>query len=101
VEADAAVSGNVIESAPNAGISVGWGAYMRDVSVTGNVVRNARHGIAVSVSNGAGAAVISGNLISGAARGAIVGMDFARPVTDLERDGARYANLQVSGNRVR
>ena len=101
VEADTAVSGNVIEGAPTAGISVGWGAYMRDVSVTGNVVRNAHHGIAVSVSNGAGAAVISGNLISGAAQGAIVGMDFKRAVTDLERDGTRYANLQVTGNRVR
>ena len=101
VEADAAVSGNVIEGAPNAGISVGWGAYMRDVSVTGNVVRNARHGIALSVSSGAGNAVVTGNLISGSAKGAIVGMDFTRAVTDLERDGARYANLQVSGNRVR
>lgn len=101
VEADAAVSGNVIEGAPTSGISIGWGAYMRDVSVTGNVVRNAYRGISVSVSNGAGAAVISGNLISGAAKGAIVGMDFTRPVSDLEREGARYANLQVSGNRVR
>ena len=34
VEADVAVTGNVIEGAPSAGISVGWGAYMRDVSVT-------------------------------------------------------------------
>src|SRR4029079_15075997 len=41
VEADVAVSGNVIENAPTAGIMVGCGAYMRDVSVTGNVVRNA------------------------------------------------------------
>jgi uncharacterized secreted repeat protein (TIGR03808 family) len=101
VEADAAVSGNVIEGAPTSGISIGWGAYMRDVSVTGNVVRNAHRGISVSVSNGAGAAVISGNLISGAAKGAIVGMDHARPVSDLEREATRYANLQVSGNRVR
>src|SRR6185369_13103630 len=101
VEADVAVTGNVIEGAPNAGISVGWGAYMRDVSVTGNVVRNARHGIALSVSSGAGNAVVTGNLISGSAKGAIVGMNFTQAVTDLERDGARYANLQVSGNRVR
>ncbi len=35
VEADASVSGNVIENAPVAGIMVGWGAFMRDVSVTG------------------------------------------------------------------
>jgi uncharacterized secreted repeat protein (TIGR03808 family) len=101
VEADVAVSGNVIEGAPNAGISVGWGAYMRDVSITGNVVRNARHGIALSVSSGAGNAVVTGNLISGAAKGAIVGMNFTQAVSDLEREPTRYANLQVSGNRVR
>ena len=101
VEADAAVTGNVIENAPGAGIAVGWGAFMRDVAVTGNVVRGARFGIAVSVSNGAGAAVVTGNLISGAANGAIVGMDHAKAVTDLEREPARFANLQISGNRVR
>jgi len=101
IEADAAVTGNVIENAPTAGINVGWGAYMRDISVVGNVVRAARFGIAVSVASGAGTAIITGNLISGSGRGAIVGMDFARAVTDLERDPTRFANLQVSGNRVR
>jgi uncharacterized secreted repeat protein (TIGR03808 family) len=101
VEADAAVTGNVVEGAPNAGITVGWGAYMRDVAVTGNVVRSARHGITLSVTNGAGMAIVSGNMISGVKAGAIVGMDHARVVTDLEREPARYANLQVSGNRVR
>jgi uncharacterized secreted repeat protein (TIGR03808 family) len=102
VEADAAVTGNVIESAPTAGINVGWGAYMRDVSVVGNVVRSARYGIAVSVASGAGNAVVTGNLISGAAKGAIVGMDHARAVTgDLSQEPARFANLQISGNRVR
>jgi uncharacterized secreted repeat protein (TIGR03808 family) len=101
VEADAAVTGNVIEGAPNAGITVGWGAYMRDVAVTGNVVRSARHGITLSVTNGAGMAIVSGNMISGVKAGAIVGMDHARVVTDLEREPTRYANLQVSGNRVR
>jgi uncharacterized secreted repeat protein (TIGR03808 family) len=101
VEADAAVTGNVVEGAPNAGIAVGWGAYMRDVAVTGNVVRSARHGITLSVTNGAGMATVSGNMISGVKAGAIVGMDHARVVTDLEREPTRYANLQVSGNRVR
>jgi hypothetical protein len=75
---------------------------MRDVSVTGNVVRSAPLGVAVSVVRGAGTAVISGNLISDAARGAIVGMDHAKPVTgDLSQEPTRYANLQISGNRVR
>ena len=102
VEADASVTGNVIENAPSAGIMVGWGRYMRDVSVTGNVVRFAPLGVAVSVVPGAGTAVIAGNLISGALRGAIVGMDHARAVTgDLSQEPTRYANLQISGNRVR
>jgi uncharacterized secreted repeat protein (TIGR03808 family) len=102
VEADASVSGNVIENAPVAGIMVGWGAFMRDVSVTGNVVRDCRFGISVSVVNGAGTAVIAGNLISGSPRGAIVGMDHAKAVTgDLSEAPTRYANLQISGNRVR
>jgi uncharacterized secreted repeat protein (TIGR03808 family) len=102
VEADAAVTGNVIENAPGSGINVGWGAYMRDVSVVGNVVRTARFGITVSVASGAGTAVITGNLISGSTKGAIVGMEHAKAVTgDLSAEPTRYANLQISGNRVR
>lgn len=102
IEADASVTGNVVESAPYAGIIVGWGAYMRDVSVSGNVVRGAPLGIAVSVTSGAGTAVVTGNLISGASRGAIVGMDHHKVVArDLSQEPARYANLQISGNRMR
>jgi uncharacterized secreted repeat protein (TIGR03808 family) len=103
VEADTAVTGNIIENAPTAGISVGWGQYLRDVSVTGNVVRGAGTGIAVSVSPGAGSAVIADNLISDIKSGAIVGMDRRKPMTgDLAREGAtRYAQLAINGNRVR
>jgi uncharacterized secreted repeat protein (TIGR03808 family) len=103
VEADTAVTGNVIENAPVAGISVGWGQYLRDVSVTGNVVRSAGVGIAVSVTPGAGSAVIADNLISGTKNGAIVGMDQRKAMTgDLAREGAtRFAQLAINGNRVR
>jgi len=101
-EADTAVTGNVIERAARAGIVAGWGRYLRDVSVTGNVVRQADIGIGVSVVTGAGAALIANNLISGAARGAILGMDHDSPVTDdLARGGAaRYSQITLSGNRV-
>jgi uncharacterized secreted repeat protein (TIGR03808 family) len=101
IEADASVTGNVIEGAPSAGIMVGWGAAMRDVSVTGNVVRDSGFGVALSVVNGAGTAVVTGNLISGT-KGAIVGMDHGKAVTgDLSEAPTRYAHLQISGNRVR
>jgi len=102
VEADTAVTGNIVENAPNIGISAGWGPYLRDVAVSANVIRGADYGIAVSVAQGAGAAVIADNLISGVRRGAIVGMELNNPVTgDLIKDGAgRYAQLSIGGNRV-
>jgi uncharacterized secreted repeat protein (TIGR03808 family) len=102
VEADTAVTGNVIENAPSAGILLGWGRYMRDVTATGNVVRSCGVGIAVSVAAGAGSAVIADNLISGARRGTIVGMDGHTAVTgELAGEAQRFAHLTISGNRVR
>ena len=102
-EADAAISSNVIEGAPTAGIQLGWGQYMRDLSVTANVIKGSPVGIAVSVVPGAGQALIADNLVQGASVGAVVGMEWKRPVTgDMAREGVgRFAQLSVSGNRVR
>jgi uncharacterized secreted repeat protein (TIGR03808 family) len=103
VEAETAVSGNVIENAPYAGIRLGFGPYLRNVTAVGNVIREAGIGIAVSVVQGAGGAAITGNIIQAAKRGAIVGMEWHKPVTaDLAQDGAeRYPQLKVSGNQAR
>ena len=103
VEADTAVTGNVVETAPNAGILLGWGRHQRDVSATGNVVRDCGIGIAVSVAAGAGPALIADNLISGARRRAILGMDRHAALTgDLAAaDATRFAHLGITGNRVR
>src|SRR5208282_407171 len=97
VEADTVVTGNVVENAPNTGIAAGWGAYLRDVAITSNVIRRADFGITISVAPGAGAAVIADNLISDVRSGAIVGMEWKKPVTgDLSKDGAsRYAQLSI------
>jgi uncharacterized secreted repeat protein (TIGR03808 family) len=102
VEADTAVTGNVVEGAEAAGIAVGWGSFLRDVAVTGNVVRRAAIGIAVSVVSGARSTLISGNVVTGFQHGAIIGMDHARRVTtDLSKDGAKpYAHLTIVGNRI-
>jgi uncharacterized secreted repeat protein (TIGR03808 family) len=102
VEADSAVTGNIIENAALAGIMLGWSTSLRDVTVTGNVVRQADIGIAVSVTTGTGAALVADNLITGTRRGAIVGMDRLTPVTeDLAKDGTmRFTQLSISGNRI-
>src|SRR6201747_2529739 len=103
VEADSSVTGNVIENAPAFGIIAGWGKYLRDVAITGNVIRNAFVGVGVSVTSGAGTALVNNNMISQAPRGAVVGLDHARPVTpDLSADGAqRFAQVVVGTNAVR
>jgi uncharacterized secreted repeat protein (TIGR03808 family) len=101
VEADATVSGNVIEGAPWVGILVGWGASLRDVVVDGNVVRDAPIGIGVSVVEGAGSAIIVNNLISGASRGAILGMKYDEAATeDLARGGTAPRQLRIGGNQA-
>jgi uncharacterized secreted repeat protein (TIGR03808 family) len=103
VEADTSVTGNVIENAPSFGIIAGWGKYLRDVAITGNVIRNAFVGIGVSVTSGAGTALVNNNMISLTPRGAVVGLDHARPVTpDLSTEGAqRFAQVVVGSNAVR
>jgi uncharacterized secreted repeat protein (TIGR03808 family) len=102
VEADTTVSGNVIENAPLYGIQIGWGPFMRNVVATGNIIRKAGTGIAVTVVEGAGTAVISDNVIDGAQNGAIVGQRWAEPVTgDLaSSDSAGYTHLTVERNHV-
>jgi uncharacterized secreted repeat protein (TIGR03808 family) len=103
VEADTSVSGNVIENAPSFGIIAGWGKYLRDVVISGNVIRNAFVGVGVSVVPGAGMALVNNNMISETPRGAVVGLDHARPVTpDLSAEGAqRFAQVVIGTNAVR
>jgi uncharacterized secreted repeat protein (TIGR03808 family) len=103
VEADTAVSGNVIENAPSFGIVAGWGRYLRDVVISGNVVRNAFVGVGISVTPGAGTALVNNNVFSEVPRGAVVGLDHARPITsDLCAEGAqRFAQVVIGTNAVR
>ena len=102
-EAETAVTGNVVENAANIGIRAGWGPYLRNVTIDGNVVRRAGIGIAVSVAPNAGAATISGNVVTDTRLGSIVGMEWSKTVTgDLARDGpGKYAQLTIANNQSR
>ena len=97
------MSANVVENAPSIGIVAGWGKYLRDVVISDNVIRKAFVGVGVSVAPGAGAALVNNNLISGTPRGAVVGLDHARPITsDLSAEGApHFAQVVVGTNVVR
>ncbi len=99
VEADTAVTGNVVEKAPTAGIVIGWGPYMREVVATGNLVRASKVGILVSSDPGAGACLLANNMVSGASDGAIRAMDgHGEPVGPDLTHGGSNALLAITGN---
>jgi len=93
----------VVENAPSYGIIAGWGRYLRDVAITGNIVRNADIGIGVSVTPGAGSALVNDNVIAAARNGAVVGFDHHKRMTgDLTQQGAaKFAQLAIGSNLVR
>ncbi len=102
VEADTAVSGNVIENAPRFGMMLGWGPYMRGIVATGNLVRACPVGCAVTVVEGAGSGLIADNLFQDTPDGAVVGYRWNDKATgDLCLKGAEsFAHLSIAGNRA-
>lgn len=101
VEADTTVTGNLIENAEGYGLCLGWGPYLRDVVVSNNVIRKADTGIAVTVVEGAGNAIISENIISGFTKGAIIGHRWKQPVTgDLGGGTGSPEHLSIERNVV-
>ncbi|MEP2980399.1 MAG: TIGR03808 family TAT-translocated repetitive protein [Lentilitoribacter sp.] len=102
VEADASVTGNTIENAAKTGMLVGWGPYLRSVSITGNVIRKAPMGIAVSVVEGSQSTAIFNNVFDQTPGGAIVGHRWKEPVTrDLARRAkSGFDHLSIGNNVV-
>jgi hypothetical protein len=81
-------------------LQLGWGPYLRDVAATSNVIRRTRIGIAVSVVEGVGPAIVANNLISDASQGAILGMKWADVATGELVDGGDIPKgLTVANNR--
>jgi uncharacterized secreted repeat protein (TIGR03808 family) len=100
-EADAIVTGNAVDNVPGVGILAGWGPYLRDVTISANLVRSCEVGISVSVAEGAGTAVVSGNTISSSTAHAMVASrwwDIA--TTDLAADAQRFPHVRVRDNTV-
>ncbi len=99
-EADTVISGNVIENAPKWGMSLGWGPYLRNLVATGNIIRRTPVGIAVSVVEQAGSAVIADNMFEATPKGAVIGCRWNEMATgELVAGAPGYPQLAVSGNR--
>lgn len=81
VEADTIVNANTIENAATAGISIGWGKWMRHVSASGNLIRDAAIGIGISVHGEPDTVLISGNIISSTRVGGVMLLDHDKPAS--------------------
>ncbi len=103
VEGDAAITGNIIDQAEKAGLQLGWGPSLRDVTASGNTIRDCGVGIEISVAPNAGHATVIGNTISGVKKQAIVGMQWQKQATgDLAVTGAKdWPKIRLAENVVR
>jgi uncharacterized secreted repeat protein (TIGR03808 family) len=101
-EADTVIANNVIEAAENYGIGLGWGEFARNLSCTGNIVKDCANGIVFSAV-GPGPFIIANNIISGATTGAIFGKDHENPITtDLALPNAKVPEqASITGNMVK
>jgi hypothetical protein len=99
-EADAVISGNVVEGAALCGILAGMGGAKRDVTIIGNLLRECATGIGLSGDPQGGLIFVSQNMITGARTGAIRAMDGMKPIgPDLTRASAEaYPNLAILQN---
>ncbi|QFY59399.1 TIGR03808 family TAT-translocated repetitive protein [Rhizobium grahamii] len=101
-EADTLISGNIIEGAPRWGMQLGWGPYLRNLVVTGNIIRKAPIGCAVSVAQGAGTAVITDNVFQETPDGAVLGFEWDKKASgELATAGSSsYPQLTIERNRI-
>lgn len=101
VEADTVVSANTIEQAPTAGIEIGYGRFMRHVAASGNLIRQAGIGIAISRNIKSAGILVTNNIISATQRGGIRLLDHDRPVGPALEDAAHDPSAAtLSGNLI-
>jgi uncharacterized secreted repeat protein (TIGR03808 family) len=100
-EAESVVTGNVVENVPGIGIGAGHGPFLRNVMITGNVIRAVKFGIAVTVAEQPEDVRIDGNMISGVTGYAIVGLKWDEIAsTSLVADAGQYRHVHLGENTV-
>ena len=101
VEADTVVASNTIEDAPTAGLAVGWGPWLRDVAIHGNLIRNSGIGVAVSAKGKPGTVLIANNVIRQTRHGAARLLDHNTPVGPALQDGpASESPARLNANLI-
>ncbi|PXA99349.1 TIGR03808 family TAT-translocated repetitive protein [Nostoc sp. 3335mG] len=96
VEAEVAVTGNVVENVPGVALAAGFGSFMRSIVISGNVVYSSDVGVGVSVAEGAGRVLISDNMVHEPGVAEIVGLkwtEIAEP--DLRAVVDKYPHVTI------
>jgi uncharacterized secreted repeat protein (TIGR03808 family) len=101
-EADTIIANNVVEAAADRGIALGEGKAARNLTATGNMIKDCPKGIVFSTV-GEGPYLVSQNMITGAKDGAVLGSDGTKIVTaDLSKPKSKLpAYLVLANNAVR
>ena len=95
-EAETAITGNTVQNVPGVAIAAGYGTFLRNVMISGNVVSGSRIGIGVSVVDGAGNVVVGSNAIA-ATEHALAGLAWDEIVEpDLASNAGRYPNVSLN-----
>ena len=94
-EAETAITGNTVQGVPGVAIAAGYGTFLRNVLIAGNVISESDIGIGVSVVDGAGRVHIGGNAIT-ARQHVVVGLAWTDIVeADLAGNAERYPNVSL------
>ena len=94
-EADTAITGNTVHNVPGIAIMAGYGTFLRNVLISGNVASESQFGLGISVVDGAGPVQIGTNMVA-ASEHDIVGLAWQEVVeTDLILNAARYPNVSI------
>ncbi len=92
---------NVIENVARAGLLLGWGPYLRDVVVSGNVIRMVPTGCMVTVAEGPVAQASPTICLKMTPKGAIIGYRWQDPASgELARGSQQFQHLTIANNSI-
>ena len=95
-EAETAITGNTVVNVPGVALMAGYGSFLRNVAITGNVVYASVIGIGVSVADEPGPVLLSGNLVHDPYKHAVVGLAWQEIVEpDLVANAAKYGHVTI------
>jgi uncharacterized secreted repeat protein (TIGR03808 family) len=100
VEADTLINANTVENASTAGLSIGWGKWVRHVGATGNLIRQSDVGIAITSHAPTATILLTGNIITANRNGGVRLFDHNTPIGPALNNAVTNAPAVLLGNMI-